>query len=351
MHQLNFSRKWIIAGLMLFLGCVSHIDRNGSLVLVQDGKYDSEYPGTPTSKALVSISKSVYQISSLTFYRQFYFNQGQQITRELILEKNIPLQPLAYFSQIVEKPTAGTGTVISYQNNRIVVLTCAHIISAPDTLIQFFRDSNGNETPFIERVNIKLRQSLNVIGLPVVDDLEVIAIDQEVDLALIGAKISIHPKKLPSVFNYPLGQSDELEMGVFVYLFGFPHGKKMVLSSIVSAPVNEKKYFIVNATMHNGISGGLVLALRDGVPHFELVGIINALSAFHQVVLRPEPGITAEDIMPSQPYSGNVYLVEQAQIIDGISFAIPAETIKSFLERQRKSLEGKSYFISTAFEN
>jgi len=351
MHRLNFTRKLIVCGLILLLSCAGHFDRDRPLVSIQDGKYDSEYPTLPTSRALTSISSSVYQISSLTFYRQFYFKQDQHITSEMISDPENLLKSLAHSSQIIEKPTAGTGTVVSYSNKRVTILTCAHTISAPDTIIRFFMDPNGYKTSIIERIDIRLRQSLNVIGLPAGDELEILAIDQKSDLALLGKKLTPIPKIPPAVFQFPLGQSDDLEMGVFVYLIGFPHGKKMILSSIVSAPVGGRNNFIVNATMHNGISGGMVLALRDGVPHFELVGIVNALSASHHVVLKPEPGIKVEDIIPSQPYGGNVYLDDQVKIIDGISFAIPAETIKSFLERQRNSLEQKGYFIPAEFTN
>ncbi|MCK7529466.1 MAG: hypothetical protein MZV64_73895 [Ignavibacteriales bacterium] len=50
----------------------------------------------------------------------------------------------------------------------------------------------------------------------------------------------------------------------------------MVTKAIVSNPSrDESGSFLVDAVVNNGMSGGLVLAIKDGVPNFEMVGMIQ----------------------------------------------------------------------------
>ena len=311
--------------------------------IVQDNKYDSEYPSIPVGNEIEKIIATVKLVSSLSFYKQYYFTSEQKITLDK-LERG--LKDNEKSAIIVEQPASGTATIIHSDINQVALLTCAHTISSPDTIIYYFLREDGKPSPIIESVGVKVRQSLNVIGLPRGEKITILASDSELDLAILGKRLSVNTPIAPKAFSYPIGSAKELQWGTFVYLIGFPHGKKMITNTIVSNPNPSKKNnFIINATMYKGVSGGIILALRDGVPNFELVGIANALSAQQYIKLIPAPLLNIDTINPTQPYNGEIFLDREIKIIDGITFAIPAETIKIFLDKSRKELAAKGYRI------
>ena len=45
--------------------------------------------------------------------------------------------------------------------------------------------------------------------------------------------------------------------------------------------------FLVDAVFNRGYSGGIVLAIRDGVPNFELVGLVKSVPAEYEYVMKP----------------------------------------------------------------
>ena len=63
--------------------------------------------------------------------------------------------------------------------------------------------------------------------------------------------------------------------------------------------------FMVDAMFSRGFSGGIVLAIRDGVPNFELVGMIKLVSAHSSFVLTPEKDGGGDLVFdPAVPYTG-----------------------------------------------
>ena len=68
---------------------------------------------------------------------------------------------------------------------------------------------------------------------------------------------------------------------------GFPMNYKMVSNAIVSSPnYDGKGGFLIDAVVNKGFSGGVVLAIKDGIPNFELVGIIRAVPEENEYLLR-----------------------------------------------------------------
>ena len=80
-------------------------------------------------------------------------------------------------------------------------------------------------------------------------------------------------------------------MGVVRLPFGYPSGHKMVTKAIVSSPNKDRKgSFLLDAVLTPGFSGGIALAVRDGVPNFELVGLVQLVSGRTTYALGPPPG-------------------------------------------------------------
>ena len=315
-----------------------------SVSVIQDGRYDSEFPVVPTSDQLKQISATVKLISSLTFYSKYFFSQSTQLTVQDLYDKTFHMK--ANSRAVVEMPASGTGTIIYADSEKLALLTCAHTIYAPDTIITYFQDAKGHPTIYVESIAVKVRQTINVIGLPNGEKIEVLANDTENDIAILGRRLKSVPKIPIPIFSYPWGVSNDLEWGTFVYMFGFPHGKQIVTNAMVSHPNrNEEHDFIINATMFKGVSGGPIIAIRDGAPNFELIGIANALSANQKIAIRPNPDIEKDSINPTQAYQGDLFLEREYSIIHGLTFAISMESIKNFMREYKNVLEEQGYFI------
>jgi S1-C subfamily serine protease len=226
----------------------------------------------------------------------------------------------------------------------VLLLTCAHVVAFDDTVVSYHRDADGKSTPYVKNIAFKNRLVSYVSTLPEGGEVEILGIDHQTDLALIGRQFSSElPSFLPE-FAYPLGEARDLEWGSFVYLFGYPSGNKMVTKGIVSSPnKGGKGGFLVDALFNRGFSGGIALAIRDGVPNFELVGLVRAVSARSSYVLAPRPEADAQEYDPTVPYSGEIYVERRTEIESGIVQAIPVDAIRTFIEANRGKLRSGGY--------
>jgi S1-C subfamily serine protease len=233
--------------------------------------------------------------------------------------------------------------LIAAAHNKAILLTCAHIIDFPDTIITYFdveHKSNIQSISILEEMNIFINE------LPDGENLEVLSIDNENDLALLGTDLGNIQDFIP-VFNYPLGKSQELDWGSFVYIIGYPIGNKMITRGIVSNPEKTKQgTFLIDALFNKGFSGGLVLAIRDGVPNFELVGLAKSVSAEYNYILIPAKERHEFSYNPKIPYQGESYVMLKEEINYGITNAITVEEIVDFMKRNQKDILQKGYDLS-----
>jgi len=206
-------------------------------------------------------------------------------------------------------------------------------------------------TDRIRTVSFLRRQTNYVNGIPDGSDLEVIISHKTHDLALIGREKESNAY-LP-VFSYPLSEAKKLEWGSFVYLLGYPKGNKMITRGIVSSPNRNKEdhSFLVDALFNKGFSGGLILALKDGVPNFELVGIAKSVSADYDLLVTPEKNYTRNEMEMNLPYTGDLYVEERSTISYGITNTTSIESIQRFLTANRLRLEESGYEFSYFFKS
>jgi S1-C subfamily serine protease len=244
------------------------------------------------------------------------------------------------------RTTSGTATIISYDQKRIVLLTCAHVVAFPDTVLKFYSDEEGHRTHFVKTCAIKERQTNYVGVLPEGGELEIIAMDPARDIALLGHRfIGEAPVQFP-VFHYPLGKAGDLDWGSFVYIFGFPSGYRMITTGIVSNPNRDRnKTFFVDAVLSRGYSGGIAIAMRNGAPNFELVGMVKLVSGETQRSLVPPPTVDEEDYDPTVPYRGDIYVERETNIQYGVGQAVSVDAIRDFLKERLSKIQDKGYQI------
>ncbi|MCK7525807.1 MAG: hypothetical protein MZV64_53465 [Ignavibacteriales bacterium] len=80
-----------------------------------------------------------------------------------------------------------------------------------------------------------------------------------------------------------------------------------------------------------------MLAIRDGVPNFELIGMVQWVPEEEESLIYPENPKDKSSYNPVVPYEGNFYVRKHSSIRYGIAKVIPVESIMTFLN------ENKSY--------
>lgn len=328
--------------LVVLASCASSIYKDMYPTLL-DGRYDSEFPYRGCSKQLEEVSETVKRITVMACYKAYSFPRSDSITLSAITKELLDrLEPVAVYQQL---NAAGTGTVIYNENSRIGVLTCAHLVDYSDTLVTRYLDPNFRVTPYIRSFAIKTNQFMYLNEVAGGTALDILALDRSADLAVLGQMLTEGKNLLVKAFRYPLGKARQLEWGSFVYLFGYPSGYRMITKGIVSLSGRPTPgSFVVDAVVSPGSSGSIALAIRDGVPNFELVGIIKMIPAQSSYVLAPaKEGFVEYDAL--EPYHGEVFVQRKAEIQQGIAVAIPVETIVTFLHKYQSQLVQKGYDI------
>jgi hypothetical protein len=325
----------------IFFSCSSYVLKEAYPTL-NDGQYDSEFPYRGCSQQLEEIAGTVKRVTIMVHYKTYSFRKEDSvrtsdITREFLdkLEASVAFQ---------HHSTAGTATVIYAENGKFAMMTCAHVVDFPDTVQTRHVGADNKLTPFLRSISLKTNQLvfLNEVGGGIA--LDILALDRVADLAILGQKLEPHQTALLRPFSYPLGRSKELEWGSFVYVFGYPAGYRMVTKGIVSPSGRPQGTFVVDAVVSAGASGSIALAIRDGVPHFELVGMIKMIPAQTSYVLTPSKDGDAE-YDPVEPYHGDVFVQRKAEIQQGIAVAIPTEAIIAFIEKNNNLLSLKGYHL------
>ncbi len=309
-----------------------------------DGKYDSEFPYKSTSDELNKISETIQRVNTTAFYKIYVFNEKDNYTLNSL--KNKQLSEFAMREALADNSASGTAVTVYSENGNVALLTCAHTITFPDTIIAYKYDDLGFATNFIESVSIKEKQVIYVAGFPDGSQVDVLASDKQLDIALIGRKYGAQKGIFFPSFNYPLGKAKEVEWGTFVYLVGYPINFKIITKAIVSSPrKDDAGSFLVDAVVNPGFSGGLVLAIRDGVPNFELIGMVQWVPEEEESLIYPENLKTKSTYNPVVPYKGNIYVRKHSSIRYGIAKVIPVESIMAFLLQNKSYLNQQGFYI------
>jgi hypothetical protein len=339
MKYLISHTSFLFISLLLYTSCTSVYERVYPGLI--DGKYDSEFPYKNSSAQLEKISRSIKLINSIAFYTSYVFGDGSSYKDADL--KRIDFETTAKEKVYFNRTASGSATLINEDNGKVLLMTVAHIVSFPDTIITYFLESDGTPTQNVESISIKTRQSNYVPDLPAGTKLDIVLIDKNVDVALLGGYFPLTEISRTDVFNYPWGKSAELEWGSFVYVFGFPMNYKIISKGIVSNPGRERDIFVIDAVFNRGFSGGIVLAVRDGVPNFELVGLVKSVPSDYQYTLRPLSKQHDLEFNPYLPYQGEIY-VEKEQILRmGITKVIRIEAINELIEQNKTRLADKGY--------
>lgn len=323
---------------LLFISCTSTENLQTKGIV---DEYTTIFPNNDVANELEEISKAIKLINNLTFYKSYSYYDST-ITNDNL--DDFDLLDKAAVTNTISKTSSGTGAIISVSGNNVALLTAAHIVSYPDTIISYYA-TKGQTSEYIESILYKERQTI-YSDLPEGGRLKIIAKDDKNDIAIIGNSFKeITPIRFP-VFNFNFGNAKELKWGSFVYLLGFPMHHKMVTSGIVSNPnYNGTGNFLVDAPINRGSSGGLVLAIRGAAPNFELVGIISSVPAEKRFILTPNNPARDIHFLPGTKYEGEMTIEQLDGIKYGIGKIVSSEKVRKFLEENKALLYSQGYII------
>ena len=249
---------------------------------LEDGRYDTAFPHD-ASRELQKLTETVRKVYFSAFYEKYIFPVHLEIeysdSGDLLLNEAMEPIPITH-------SVSGTATVISCKDRRIALLSCAHIFASPDTIVTYYDDESSAD--YVQSIAIKNGQKITVPGFPSGTPWRLLVQDRERDIAVLGREFPFLPKISVAVFDYPFGRGKELGWGTLIYLLGYPRRVKTITSGIVSQPDRDGEgSFTTDALFSSGSSGGIVLAVRDGSPHFERVGMAVSVSGFSERVLAP----------------------------------------------------------------
>ena len=193
---------------------------------------------------------------------------------------------------------------------------------------------------------IKDNQATYIADFPKGSRLRIIVIDEKLDVAIIGRNYySLHNYIFP-VFSYSIGKARELEWGTFVYVFGYPMNYQMITKALVSSPNHDDNgSFLLDAVVNEGFSGGIVLAIKDGIPNFVLVGIVQWESEEVENVIAPIKRKSDQPYSSLVPYEGEIFVKRHPDIKYGIANIISIESILEFLGLNKSKLYEEGYYL------
>ena len=333
--------KILLFSIFLIVSCRTTLTSVSDIGLA-DNKYDKDFFFNEPGGSLDQLSKSVKMLNSIAYYESYFLGKNSQITLENINTVEINTSAINKISST--ETASGTATIIYSEKVKIALITCAHIINFPDTLYTFYKEEDGTDSKYLESFTVKMRQTNLLPELTVSNEVEIIAMDVNSDIALIGREISaLRSRELISA-NFVWGSSSELEWGTKVFIIGYPLNNKMITSGLVSPAQGQgKNYFFADAVFNRGFSGGIVLALRDGAPNFELVGMVKSGTVHRKFNVVPDYNNPDFNYLPHVPYKDKLLVEEEAEIKYGVTKIMNVETIIDFLEESREKIDDAFY--------
>lgn len=310
--------------------------------------YQTGYPLRDTSEDLERILQSVKAINVTGVYRTYVFSEDDAPTASV---PHATLLTRAVDTASVHRSRQASAVVVSEADRRLLLLTANHAVHFPDTVIEYLDDEDGQtptEAPSrrIRSISVLTHRSNWVRGPPSMVPFEVLAQDAESDLAFLGVETpeDLDPGEMRA-FPGSAGNPDSLSWGSFVYVVGHPAGFPMVTRGIVSDPGAElTDSFLLDGLWNEGMSGGLVLAVRGAGGELEWIGMARASAATMELRLMPEEGALAEHD-PARAYEGPLYLEEVRRIQYGVTMAVPMDRIRRFVRRHEAGLRARGYGV------
>lgn len=310
--------------------------------------YTTTFPHRDISEHLKNAQQAIIRIISTSHYNTYVFSKPEVRIADIQTNDVRNLTSQQYTN---DESTAGTSIILDLnRNGKTLLITCAHAVNSPDTLISYYSGERFPPNTFIESISIKRRQTNLLFTPSELSDFEIIAENRLSDLALLSATLNTDSRSEHRSLSFEMGRMEHLQLGSFLYVLGFPKGFPMITRGVASTRgLAPHRFFIMDALFNPGISGGLVISSRDNFRNFEWIGMARSATASEETVLVPRPDDDGDGSSSQQqvlrPYNDTVFIGRKNRISYGITQAIPISEIRSFLDENRRIIRrgGFSY--------
>ncbi|PLX12101.1 MAG: hypothetical protein C0598_06580 [Marinilabiliales bacterium] len=322
--------KWFSVNIVLLVMMI-FILACGTSVEISENQSANKKNEHKLSETVNEIMPSILKIDVLGFYKTWYFGENDNILKDDIDYSKI--DSISVFSDIRSESMSGTAIVLYVDEDFCGLLTCAHVVSFPDTIYTYF---DLNET-LVKSVSIMQEQNIYESGRPLRDEYGIIVTDEKMDLAFLKKSL-LGEGETPKVFPLEAGDVNKLNWGSEIFVLGYPLGKLMLTDGIVSLDKSKNIRFISNALFNKGISGSPVFGLQEGSDDFLWLGM--ASSAASQSLEYFEPLNNDFDITRADFQFYNYAVARNKQFINyGVTYSISIEEILTFVSRNKNTLE------------
>jgi hypothetical protein len=339
-----FHYIFVCSSLALVAGCAEKKPVAGTNVIAGN-RYDSEFPSGNVSAELEKVTRFVKKLYSISSYTTYQFRRESRITGYHLQKGSYRNAAWGVIS--TNETVFGTAIIVGVSGTKIALLTCAHVVNSPDTLISYFEPEGEDPISYIRSFAVKEKQENWVKDLTDCGSFTVLVSDNTNDIAILGKNCEVLTDTI-APFQYPAGHAKDLGWGSFVYVFGYPMGSQMVTTGLVSPaakrPMGE---FTIDALLNKGCSGGVILAIRGGMPNFELVGMVKTVISNREDFLKPAPD--NKQTVNWLPYKGDAYVGTGETIQYGLNAVVPFESILEFYKKNRPDLISGGYNLDNFF--
>lgn len=325
----------LFGGLLLIIGGCGSASQTAQQAGA-DTYYDSGIGSVSVNSQIESGFQSVRRIQNNTIYRSYFFPEGSEIHVSQLVEA--ALDSLGLETSVDTHSNAGSATVIFNNNVRAVLLTAAHTVSQPDTLIHFKEQVAGVQEDLIEAVSIKVSENRFVITDHGIVSLEIVNESLDKDLALLITASGYEARDQLRVLEMPSGDYEQIEWGSKIYALGYPRGIQMVSSGVISLTNHPHRTLLADLNINRGFSGGLVSSVNSETGRLEWIGMITSAMGENLTYLVPEKSILA-DYNPDVVYQGEQYIETIRLIHYGIGYGVNIEDIKEFIRISEPALQ------------
>ena len=140
MKYFKISALTFLLSFLFLQGCSSSVYETG-IKTELNKKYDTEFPYRDSSPVLDKVAETIHRISSIAFYEAYVYNKNNKLKLKDINTND--LEANAIEKIFFNKTSSGTATTVYFENRKLALITCNHIVNYPDTIITYWADKNG----------------------------------------------------------------------------------------------------------------------------------------------------------------------------------------------------------------
>ncbi|MFH1120469.1 MAG: serine protease [Bacteroidota bacterium] len=298
--------------------------------------FESVFPDENARKRFEELAPSVIRLTAYINYRTIFFEPDSLVTL-LEIKKDLALSFIRA-SIVRNESYSGTATILSVKGNSALLLSCAHNVSFPDTLFTYNDKANMHGERYLLGLSVKTGQILVLNGPVGVMQAKVLVADTENDLALLEVE-AVQVTSIPCCPVLKLAEVSSLNWGDRVWLAGYPSGRFMLTSGLLSIPEDTDGIILTDAPFSEGYSGAPALVYNLKAGEFLLAGVGRSVAAHSEYVIRPEKKIHEIAYNTALPYEGPNYVEIEKQAAPGVTFIASSDIISGFLRSNRGVLE------------